>query len=215
MTRIQAKGFKHNSLRGVLGLGSWVLLVWGRPSGQLATTQDPKTQDPLPKTQDPRPKTQDPYNDPVVAYSSSSVDLDPADLADDVHRLLDELSKHRPDRRHMVAGECMPVVDVFETERTIEIVLDLPGVKADCVRILFKSGVVLIVGEKERPDFSKRAPASFHLVERDYGRFARAVRVTAAIDGAQARAKLHNGELRIVLPRLKERRGGGIVVPIE
>ena len=33
----------------------------------------------------------------------------------------------RPDRRHVVAGECMPVVDVFETEKTVEIVLDLPG----------------------------------------------------------------------------------------
>ena len=148
------------------------------------------------------------------AYSTSSVDLDPADLAEDVHHLLDDLSKRRPDRRH-IAGECQPLVDVFETERTVEIVLDLPGVAVDCVRILFKGGVVLIVGEKERPDVSKRAPASFHLVERDYGRFARAVRVTAAIDGSQVRAKLHNGELRIVLPRLKERRGGGILVPIE
>ena len=149
------------------------------------------------------------------AYSTSSMELDPADLAEDVHRLLDDLSKRRPDRRHMVAGECMPVVDVFETEKSVEIVLDLPGVAADCVRILFKAGVVLVVGEKERPDFSKRAPASFHLVERDFGRFARAVRITAAIDGARAAARLHHGELRIVLPRIKERRGAGILVPIQ
>ena len=149
------------------------------------------------------------------AYSTSAVDLDPADLADDVHRLLDDLSKHRPDRRHMVAGECMPVVDVFETEKAIEIVLDVPGVAADCIRVLFKAGVVLIVGEKERPDFSKRAPASFHLVERDFGRFARAVRVNVAIDAAKAAAKMQQGELRIVLPRIKERRGAGTLVPIQ
>ena len=147
-------------------------------------------------------------------YSTSSVELDPADLAEDVHRLLDDLSRRRPDRRHMVAGECMPGVDVFETEKAIEIVLDLPGVAADCVRILFKAGVVLVVGEKERPDFSKRAPASFHLVERDFGRFARAVRVNVAIDAAKAAARLQHGELRIVLPRIKERRGGGVMVPI-
>jgi HSP20 family protein len=143
------------------------------------------------------------------------MDLDPADLADDVHRLFDDLSRRRPDRRHMVAGECMPVVDVFETEQRVEIVLDLPGVAADCVRILFKAGVVIIVGEKERPDLSKRGPASFHLVERDFGRFARAVRVAVAIDASQARARLANGELRVVLPRLKERRGNGMLVPIE
>jgi HSP20 family protein len=136
-------------------------------------------------------------------------------LAEDVHRLLEDLARRRPDRRHAVAGECMPVVDVFETEKTVEIVLDLPGVAADAVRILFKAGVLLIVGEKERPDLTRRGPASFHLVERDFGRFARAVRIRAAIDGAQARARLANGELRVVLPRISERRGTGLLVQIE
>ena len=148
------------------------------------------------------------------AYTSSSMDLDPADLADDVRRLFDDLSRRRPDRRHMVTGECMPVLDVFETEKSVEIVLDVPGVAADCMRVMFKSGVIIIAGEKERPDFTKRGPASFHLVERDFGRFVRAVRVNAAIDAANARAHLTNGELRVVLPRLKERRGQGLLVPI-
>ena len=95
------------------------------------------------------------------------------------------------------------------------VVFVFPGVSVDAVRILFKAGVLLIVGEKERPDLSKRGPASFHLVERDFGRFARAVRINAAIDGAQARARLANGELRVVLPRIVERRGAGQLVPIE
>jgi HSP20 family protein len=139
----------------------------------------------------------------------------PADLSQDVHRLLEDLAKRRPDRRHVVAGECMPVVDVFETERAVEIVLDLPGIAADAIRILFKAGVLLIVGEKERPDLTKRGPASFHLVERDFGRFARAVRINAAIDGSQVSARLANGELRVVLPRIAERRGTGQIIPIE
>ena len=139
----------------------------------------------------------------------------PGDLAGDVQRLLEDLARRRPDRRQLVAGECMPVVDVFETEKTVEIVLDLPGVAADAIRILFKAGVLLIVGEKERPDLSKRGPASFHLVARDFGRFARAVRINAAIDGAHAKARLVHGELRVVLPRIVERRGAGLLVPIE
>lgn len=150
----------------------------------------------------------------MAAFSSGSMDQ-PADLSADVHRLLDDLAKRRSDRRHVVAGECMPVVDVFETERTVEVVLDLPGVASDAIRILFKAGVLLIVGEKERPDLSKRGPASFHLVERDFGRFARAVRVSSAIDGSQVRARLANGELRVVLPRLTDRRGTGRLIPIE
>lgn len=151
----------------------------------------------------------------MAAFSSSSTDLDPADLAQDVHRLFEDLARRRPDRRHVVAGECMPVVDVFETERTVEIVLDLPGVAADALRILVKSGVVLIVGEKERPVLAKNTPASFHLVERDFGRFARAVRIAGAVDAGQARARLSQGELRVVLPRREERRGQGVLIPID
>jgi HSP20 family protein len=151
----------------------------------------------------------------MAAFSSSSMDLDPADLAQDVQRLLEDVARGRPDKRHVAAGECIPVVDVFETDRAVEIVLDLPGVAADAVRILIKSGVVLIVGEKERPEPSKRTPASFHLVERDFGRFARAVRVSGAVDAANAHARLAHGELRIVLPRRADRRGQGILVPID
>ena len=150
----------------------------------------------------------------MAAFSGGALDQ-PADLSEDVHRLLDDLARGRPDRRHVVAGECMPVVDVFETERTVEIVLDLPGVSPEAIRILFKAGVLLIVGEKERPDLTKRGPASFHLVERDFGRFARAVRIHSAIDGAKVTARLANGELRVVLPRITERRGAGRIIPID
>lgn len=143
------------------------------------------------------------------------MDLDPADLAQDVHRLFEDLAKRRPERRHVVAGECMPVVDVFETDRTVEIVVDLPGVGADALRVLIKSGMVLIVGEKERPAFAKGTPASFHFVERDFGRFARAVRIAGAVDASQARARLSQGELRVVLPRREERRGQGLLIPID
>jgi len=142
------------------------------------------------------------------------MDLDSADLAQDVQRLFEDLARRRPDRRHVVAGECLPGVDVFETDRTVEIVLDLPGVAADALRILIKSGVVLIVGEKERPVLARNTPASFHLVERDFGRFARAVRISGAVQADQARARLSQGELRVVLPRRDERRGQGILVPI-
>jgi HSP20 family protein len=140
---------------------------------------------------------------------------DVTDLAHEVRRLFEDLARRRPDRRMLVSGECSPLLDVLETDRTVEIVLDLPGVTSDSVRILIKSGVVLIVGEKERPEPALSGPASFHLVERDFGRFARAVRVPAAVDAAQARARIGGGELRVVLPKVTERRGLEIAVVVE
>ncbi len=143
------------------------------------------------------------------------ISTDVGDLGQEVRRLFDDLSRRRPDRRHMVSGECMPLLDVFETDRTIEIVLDVPGVDPDGVRILIKSGIVLVVGEKERSEPALKAPASFHLVERDFGRFARAIRIHAAIDAANARARLHDGELRVIVAKVAERRGREILIPVE
>jgi HSP20 family protein len=57
--------------------------------------------------------------------------------------------------------------------------------------------------------------ASFHLVERGFGRFARGVRLPGACDAARARAALRAGELSLSVPRIAERRGRQIMVPIE
>jgi HSP20 family protein len=151
----------------------------------------------------------------MASTGGSSLARDTADLADDVRRLFEDLAIRRPGRRHVVAGECMPLIDVYETEKSVEVVLDLPGVTADAIRVVIKSGVVLVVGEKERPEPSKRSPASFHLLERDFGRFARAVRINAAVDASAARARMANGELHIFIPRLRERRGQIVTVPID
>lgn len=139
---------------------------------------------------------------------------DPSDLSQEVRRLFDDLAKRRPDRRPYVSGECSPTLDVLETERTVEVVLDVPGIPAESLRVLIKNSVVLVVGEKDRAEPS-RTPTSYHLVERDFGRFARAVHLHTAVDASQARATLAHGELRIALPKLAERRGREILVTVE
>lgn len=142
------------------------------------------------------------------------ISSDVGDVSPDVRRLFEELARQRPERRHQLTGECLPLLDVFETVDAFDLLLDLPGVPASNLRILVKSGVVIVAGEKDRPDQSARGHASFHLVERDFGRFARAVRVHAAIDAANATATLRDGELRVRLPKLNERRGQAIMVPV-
>ncbi len=139
---------------------------------------------------------------------------DAADLAHEVRRLFEDLARRRPDGRAATSGECAPVLDVLETEHALEIVVDVPGTSADGLRILIKNGTVLIVGEKDRAEPSP-TPTSYHLVERGFGRFARAVRIHAAVDASRAQARLANGELRVVLPKIVERRGREIMVVIE
>lgn len=110
-------------------------------------------------------------------------------------------------------AECAPPLDVFETAATLEVIADLPGVGADEIRVVFSRNMVVIAGRK-LPAGCEHHEAAFHLAERSFGRFARVVRLTGAFDAGQARATLHGGELHIVLPRLEERRGQQIRIPV-
>jgi HSP20 family protein len=112
-----------------------------------------------------------------------------------------------------LAGECAPALDVYETDEAIEITMDVPGVALEAVRIVAKGQAVLIAGLKSPR--RARGDASFHLVERGYGRFARAVRLTTSCDTARARATVIDGELRVSLPKIGERRNAAIRIAIE
>src|SRR5207248_8816691 len=117
------------------------------------------------------------------------------EFADEVRRVFGELG--RTFGAESLAGECSPPIDSYETDDSLVITVDLPGVAPAGVRILAKGESILIAGEKS----PRRAPreSSFHLVERGYGRFARVVRIARACDVAQARAVLTGGELRVFL----------------
>jgi len=135
------------------------------------------------------------------------------DLTDEIGRLFEDLDRTARDRRQP-SGHCTPALDVRETEDAVEVFLDLPGVPADRVRVLLKGGALLVVGEKCSPYAGGHPDASFHLVERGFGRFARAVRLDGAFDGGQTRARAVNGELRVVVPKIADRRGREIQVPV-
>jgi HSP20 family protein len=133
-----------------------------------------------------------------------------SDFSDEVRLVFLELG--RSFGTDSLSGECSPAIDVYETDDALEIAADLPGVTANALRIIGKGDSVLIIGEK--PARRTRGESSFHLVERGYGRFARVVRLALACDASKARATLANGELRITIPKIAERRGKAIRIPI-
>ena len=139
---------------------------------------------------------------------------DVADLADDLRRIFQELDRQARGAVLAATGQCNPTLDVLETDETVEVLMDLPGVAAASIRVLLKGGVVVVAGEKRSMPPAGIDDGDFHLVERSFGRFARAVRVTAAFDGARATARLAAGELRIVLPRIHDRRGAARTIEV-
>jgi HSP20 family protein len=125
------------------------------------------------------------------------------ELPDDLRRLLDAGT---------AAVEFTPPIDVVETDASIEILLDVPGVTASQIDVLFSRNVLLIAGDKTPP--AAGGGAAFHVAERAFGRFARAIGLEGAFDAGKAVATLKDGELRVVLPRLADRRGAHIRIPV-
>ncbi len=137
--------------------------------------------------------------------------LERRDPDDDLRRLFDRLTSAE-DRG--AAAECSVPLDVVETPQGIEVVMDLAGVPADAVKVVYASDTLLVMGHKAPPGCGHHREAAFHVAERTFGRFARGVRLNGAFDIGHAEARLRDGELRISLPRLDERRGCERQIPV-
>lgn len=138
---------------------------------------------------------------PLVSISSGET----RELADDVREIFAELAATLKHEHRAFTGECHPALDVRETEEALEVVVDVSGVPLEALRVVFRANVLLVAGEKAPAGASQQQ--TYHLVEREFGRFARAVRVNGAFDLEHARATVENGELVVVLPKRAERRG--------
>ena len=134
------------------------------------------------------------------------------ELSDDVRELFEDLAAVLPHEQRAYSGECHPTLDVLETDAAVEVVVDVSGIPPAALRVLFRAGVLLVAGEKAPPRASD--DQTFHLVEREFGRFARAVRLNGAFDVPRARASVDDGELTIVLPKLVERRDQSHRIPV-
>jgi HSP20 family protein len=143
-------------------------------------------------------------------FQAVAFPADVGEFAVDVQEIFRELGRaFGPDS---LIGECAPALDVYETDDKLEIAMDLPGVDPLAVRIIIRGSAVLIAGEK--PPKRGQGDSNFHLVERGFGRFVRLVRITTPCETANTRATLVNGELRVTVPKMADRRGQPIRVSI-
>lgn len=152
------------------------------------------------------------YHSRHVAQFSFLPTGESRELTDDVRELFEDLAAHLKHEQRAYSGECHPPLDVRETGETVEVIVDVSGIAPEAIRVLYRAGVVIVAGEKAPAPTAEEQ--TYHLVEREFGRFARAVRVNGSFDIPHARATIRDGELTVVLPKLTERRGRAHQIPV-
>lgn len=93
-------------------------------------------------------------------------------------------------------------VDVSETDGEIQVSAELPGIEEKDVDVSLDEDILRISAEK-RSD-TERKDKTWHVVERSYGTFARAIRVPSGIDPDSVSATFANGVLTVSLPKPPE-----------
>jgi len=112
------------------------------------------------------------------------------------------------------AGEWRPNVDVFEREGQVLVVVEVPGLAPEALRVTCRDSQLVISGERRERRMGA-GTAGFLCLERPRGRFTRTVPLERALDLRQARARLLRGLLTITIPRLKERRDRETEIPVQ
>jgi HSP20 family protein len=94
-----------------------------------------------------------------------------------------------------------PQVDIFETEKDITVLADIPGVKSEKLNIDLRDNVLTITGDIEPAGTSAEEDV---LIEYDTGRFYRQFTLSEVIDQNKIDAKLGDGVLRLTLPKVEK-----------
>jgi len=99
-------------------------------------------------------------------------------------------------------GSWTPVSDVVETEDSIIVTSEVPGLEQDRIEIKLADNVLTIAGHRS----VDRSPDSeqYHRVERAYGPFERRFTVPVSVDPERISASYREGVLTVTLPKRPE-----------
>jgi HSP20 family protein len=132
-------------------------------------------------------------------------------LQREVNQIFERLAGFEP-ARDGLATEWSPAVDVYERGGKLVVVVEVPGLEADALKVVCRERELSITGvrKEKRP----AGASAFLCMERPAGQFQRTLSLDVPVDVRQAEASLAGGLLTITLPRLKDRRGRETVIPV-
>jgi HSP20 family protein len=122
-------------------------------------------------------------------------------LRQQVDRLFDDLLHNDRISNLLAKDEFFPAIEIQETETELILKVQVPGMKAEDLDIQLSPERLEITGEQREESTSDTA-TTFHS-ELHYGMFRRMVALPIVVNHQAATAKLENGIVRLVMPKLQ------------
>jgi HSP20 family protein len=97
--------------------------------------------------------------------------MEAARIQSEINRLFDNLLDL--DSENKSGGAWIPNADILETDDSLILKVELPGVQCDALSLSVHGGNLVIEGKKIRPGLDDEA--HFHSAERQYGGFRRVI----------------------------------------
>ena len=129
--------------------------------------------------------------DPIAVSNSLRSELD---------RLFDRLA-FRPNwsLRTWSEADWIPAMDVEETDSSIIVRTELPGMKKDDIKVSGSRDSLCISGERRFDEEEKKK--NYKRIERAYGKFQRCVSLPSDVDWDKCSAVYRDGVLELTLPK--------------
>jgi HSP20 family protein len=120
-------------------------------------------------------------------------------LQREIDRLFEDVGRGLPSPGTMGTLEPTVSMDLVESDKDIELTVELPGMDPKDVDISIAGDVLTIKGEKkaEKEDKGK----NYRVIERSYGSFMRSVELPAGVNPDSINASFSNGVLKVTVPK--------------
>lgn len=95
----------------------------------------------------------------------------------------------------------LPTTDIFETEDSLTMVLEMPGVIRDNIEVSAENGVLTVEGKINFDKYEGLQPV---YTEYNVGPYRRTFRLSSRIDQDKISAEMLDGVITLVLPKAEE-----------
>ena len=95
----------------------------------------------------------------------------------------------------------VPDADIYESEDVLTVILEMPGVAKDNVKVGVEDGLLMVEGQLDLSKYQGLRPL---YTEYNIGHYARSFQLSSKIDQNKITASMKDGVLSLTLPKVEE-----------